>query len=103
MTSTTVVAPAPAAIRRRPAGRWEATGIAFVWILMFGPVLAVWIVSVVAIPLVLVTAGVILLLGAVPLMGVLANLHRRLAARVLGEDVPASSMIASARPDEPRR
>ena len=71
MTSAPAPAPPPPARcrQRRPAGRWEATGIAFVWILLFGPVLAVWVVSIVAIPLVLVTAGIVLLLVAVPLMG----------------------------------
>ena len=91
MSSTAVLTPDQRPVgSRRPVGRWEATGIALAWVLLFGPVLALFVVNVVAIPLVLVTAGVILLLGGVPLLAGIAGVHRRLAGRVLGERITVS-------------
>jgi signal transduction histidine kinase len=60
------------------------------YLLLWGPVLAVFIVTVVGIPLVLVTGGVLLLIWSVPLLGVLASVHRRGAENILGVEIPAS-------------
>jgi signal transduction histidine kinase len=80
----------PQAARRRLPGRWEATGYALLYLLMWPAVLAVFIVTVVGIPLVLVTGGVLLLIWSVPLLGALASAHRRCAENILGVEVPAS-------------
>jgi signal transduction histidine kinase len=88
-TPTAPRPPGPAAVRTRPPGRWEATGYAFLYLLLWAPVLAVFIVTVVGVPLVLVTAGVLLLIWSVPLLGALASVHRRCAENILGVDVPA--------------
>src|SRR4051812_5245762 len=87
---TPTVRRSPQAARRRPPGRWEATGYALLYLLMWPATLAVFIVTVVGIPLVLVTAGVLLLLWSVPLLGALASAHRRCAENILGVEVPDS-------------
>jgi signal transduction histidine kinase len=76
--------------RKRVPGRWEATGYALLYLLLWPPVLAVFIVTVVGIPLVLVTGGVLLLIWSVPLLGLLASVHRRCAENILGVEIPAS-------------
>jgi signal transduction histidine kinase len=90
MTSLSVNAPVTPALERRVPGRWEATGYAALYLLLWGPVLALFIVTVVGIPLVLVTVGVLLLSISVPLTGMVADLHRRFAENILDVEVPAS-------------
>jgi len=80
----------PRAVRTRPPGRWEATGYAFLYLLMWPAVLAIFVVTVVGVPLVLVTGGVLLLIWSVPLLGALGSAHRRCAENILGVDVPAA-------------
>ncbi len=70
----------------RPS-RLQWTGYSALGILAFGPAIALFVLTVVGIPLVLVTAGILLLLVAVPLTGALANGFRMVLGRMLGEPV----------------
>lgn len=69
--------------------RFELLGYAGLHILMFGACIALFVLTVVGIPLVLVTAGALLLLAAVPLTRQVTRAHRWIASRILGEPIPA--------------
>ena len=73
--------------RRVSSSRLQWTGYCALGIVAFGPAIALFVLTVVGLPLVLVTAGVLLLAVAVPLTGALANAHRALLGRLLGEPV----------------
>ena len=78
-------------------GRLKWTGYSALGILAFGPAIALFVLTVVGLPLVLVTAGILLLLVAVPLTGVLGNGFRAAAGWALGEPVtPAYRQPADA-------
>jgi signal transduction histidine kinase len=71
-------------------GRWESTGLALAHLVLCVPALTLFVLIVVAIPLTLVSTGIVILLAVVPLTEAFAGLHRRMAGRVLGEPVTAS-------------
>jgi signal transduction histidine kinase len=73
------------ALRHRAA----LAGYAGLHVLMFGACVGLFVLTVVGIPLILVTAGALLLLAAVPLTRQVARAHRWIAGRVLGEPIPA--------------
>ncbi len=70
-----------------PLGRLEATGFAAAYMLLAVPAIALFVVHVVAIPLTIVTVGVLMLAIVVPLVAALAEVHRRIASRILREPV----------------
>ena len=94
-TATPAAAPVPAdhpAGRRltyaqAPLGRLASTGLAFAYMLLAIPALALFIIEVTFIPLVIITVGALALPLVVPVVAALATLHRRMASRVLGEPV----------------
>jgi signal transduction histidine kinase len=69
--------------------RAEFAGYAGLHVLMFGAVVGLFVITVVGIPLVLVTAGAFLLLAAIPLTRQVTRAHRWIASRVLDEPIPA--------------
>jgi signal transduction histidine kinase len=71
------------------ARRAELAGYAGLHVLMFGACVGLFVLTVVGIPLVLVTAGVFLLLVSIPLTQQVARAHRWIAGRVLGEPIPS--------------
>ena len=78
-------------VHRHPlTSRLQWTGYCGLGVLAFGPAIALFVVTVVGIPLVLVTAGILLLLVAVPLTALLANGFRSAAGRMLGEPIVAA-------------
>ncbi len=78
-------------VHRHPlTSRLQWTGYCGLGVLAFGPAIALFVITVVGIPLVLVTAGILLLLVAVPLTALLANGFRSVAGRMLGEPVVAA-------------
>ena len=86
---------APSAVERasrreafRPVGRLAATTYSLAYLFLTIPALALFCIEVTAIPLVIVTVGIIMLLAVVPLTAGLANVHRWMAEQVLGEPVP---------------
>jgi signal transduction histidine kinase len=70
-------------------GRLRLTGVAWLYMLLAVPVLALFVLEVVFIPLTLLTVGLFVLQIVVPMVGGVAGLHRRLAEVVLGEPVPS--------------
>ena len=68
-------------------GRFASTGMAFAYMLLAIPALALFIIEVTFIPLVIITVGALVLPLVVPVVAALATLHRRMASRVLGEPV----------------
>ncbi|MBM0127940.1 sensor histidine kinase [Pimelobacter simplex] len=77
----------PAPTRR--AGPLKASGIATAHVLLFTPVVVVFVLVVVSSVLTVVWVGVLLLLAVLPLSRLVADLHRTMAATVLGEPVPS--------------
>ncbi len=71
------------------ARRLRETGYAAAQVLLFVPVLLVLLLFVLSAALVVVWVGIALLFAVVPAGRLLAQLHRRMAADVLGEPVPA--------------
>lgn len=76
-------------LRHARPGRITLTGIAFLYVLLGVPLLALLILEVVFLPLTLLTVGLVGLAVVVPLVAAIANAHRRLAGLVLAEPVPA--------------
>ncbi|MEP7091374.1 MAG: sensor domain-containing protein [Nocardioidaceae bacterium] len=72
------------------ATRLRMTGYAAAQLLLAVPALGLFVLDVVAGTLVVVVVGVPVLLATLPAARWLANLHRRMAADVLGSPVPAS-------------
>jgi signal transduction histidine kinase len=72
-----------------PPGRFASTGYAVAHVLLWAVALALFVIIVVAIPLTVITVGIVLLMIAVPATGAFASLNRVLAAHVLGEPVEA--------------
>jgi len=70
-----------------PLGRLASTGLAFAYMLLAIPALALFIIEVTFIPLVIITVGALVLPLVVPVVAALATLHRRMASRVLGKPV----------------
>jgi signal transduction histidine kinase len=70
-------------------GRLRLTGVAWLYMLLAIPVLALFVFEVVFIPLTLLTVGLLVLQAVVPMVAGVAGLHRRLAEMVLGEPVPS--------------
>jgi signal transduction histidine kinase len=70
-------------------GRLLLTGIAWLYMLLAIPVVALFVLEVVFIPLTLLTIGLFALQVVVPTVAGVAGLHRRLAEVVLGEPVPS--------------
>lgn len=78
------------AVPDRPrAGRFEATGLAFLHVLLLAPVVVMFVLVVVSTVLVAVWVGVALLALTLPISRALADVHRWMASRLLGEPVPA--------------
>ena len=71
----------------RPLGRFASTGLAFAYMLLAIPALALFIMMATFIPLVVITVGALALPVLVPTVAALATVHRRIASRVLGEPV----------------
>jgi signal transduction histidine kinase len=71
-------------------GRLALTGIAWLYMLLAIPVVALLCLEITFIPLTLLTVGLFALLAIVPMVAGVAAAHRRLAEVVLGEPVPAS-------------
>jgi len=69
--------------------RFELAGYAGLHVLMFGACVGLFVLTVVGIPLILVTAGAFLLLATVPLTRQVARAHRWIAGRILGEPIPS--------------
>src|SRR5262245_31323921 len=74
----------------RPTSRWMLTGVAWLYVLLTVPVLTLFVLEVVFIPLTLLTVGLFALMVIVPGVAGVATAHRRLAEVVLGEPVPES-------------
>jgi signal transduction histidine kinase len=70
-------------------GRLKLTGVAWLYMLLAIPVVALFCFEVTFIPLTIVTVGLVALQAIVPLVAGVATLHRRLAAYVFGEPVPS--------------
>ena len=70
-----------------PLGRLASTGLAFAYMLLAIPALALFIIEVTFIPLVIITVGALVLPFVVPVVAALATAHRRIASRVLGQPV----------------
>lgn len=86
MTTT----PAPdVAVRDPRAGRWAATGLAALHVLLFPVVVVTFVLVKVSAALVVVWLGVLLLAGAFPAMRGLVGIHRWIASRLLGTPLPA--------------
>ena len=91
-TATPAAAPVPAdhpggrrlTYAQAPLGRLASTGLAFAYMLLAIPALALFIIEVTFIPLVIITVGALVLPLVVPVVAALATLHRRMASRVLG-------------------
>ncbi len=79
--TTTTALPPPV------TGRLRWTGYNAVGVLVLGPAITLFVLTVVGIPLVLVTAGVLLLVVAVPLTGAMAGAYRSLLGAVTGRPV----------------
>ena len=71
-----------------PAGRWLVTGYAGVQVLLALPMILLFVLWVLAGVLALVWVGLAVLVGLVPVTRAVANLHRRMAGRVLGQHIP---------------
>jgi len=69
--------------------RAALTGYAGLHVLMFGACVALFVLTVVGIPLLLVTVGICLLLVSIPLTQQVARAHRWIAGRILGEPIPS--------------
>jgi signal transduction histidine kinase len=80
MTSTTAIQP-------RPIGRLNSTAYAFGYLFLAIPALALFCFEATFIPLVVVSVGVVMLAWIVPTVASLADVHRRMATRILGEPV----------------
>ncbi|KRB76336.1 hypothetical protein ASE01_15165 [Nocardioides sp. Root190] len=74
---------------RSGAGPLGVTGLAFLQVLLFVPVIVVFVLVVVCSVLTVVWIGVLLLMAVLPLGRLIADAHRSMAARVVGEPVPA--------------
>lgn len=74
---------------RKPASPWTVTGFAALQLLMVAPTVLIFVLVAVGGVLALVTLGVPLLLVAVPGLRWITGQHRRMAAKVLGHEVPA--------------
>ena len=95
VTTTTGRTAQPSRLQQRLRERLQWTGFAALGILAFGPAIALFVLTVVGTPLVLVTAGVLLLLVAVPLTAALANGYRGAVGRMLGEPVETPYRLPS--------
>ncbi len=73
----------------RMTGRLRLTGVAWLYVLLAIPVVALFVLEVVFIPLTIITVGLFALQLIVPLVALVADAHRRLAELVFGEPVPA--------------
>ena len=71
------------------AGRWAATGLAVLHVLLFVPVVVTFVLVKVSAVLVVVWVGVLLLAGVLPAMRGLVGIHRWIASRLLGAPLPA--------------
>lgn len=72
-----------------PAGRLRVTGYAGLHVLLFVPVVLLFVLWVVGGVLMIVWVGALLLAVAVPVTRAVADAHRRTAGRVLGTTLPA--------------
>ena len=70
--------------------RLVLTGLALAQALLAIPALALFILSLLSIPLAPLGVGLVIAHGVVPATERLTRLHRRLAGMVLGEEIPAS-------------
>ena len=70
--------------------RLVLTGLALAQALLAVPALALFILSLLSIPLAPLGVGLVIAHGVVPATEALTRLHRRLAGMVLGEEIPAS-------------
>ena len=70
--------------------RLRLTAVSLGYALAMAPALALGILSILCIPLGLVTAGFALALAVVPATAALAGLHRRVSGRLLGEEIVAA-------------
>ena len=71
-----------------PAGPWAVTRVAAFQVLLMGPTLVVFVLVALGGALALVTVGLPLLLVAVPALRTITGVHRRMAAQVLGHELP---------------
>src|SRR4051794_11765376 len=74
----------------RRMGRLELTGVAWLYLLLAIPAVALFVLEATFIGLTLLTIGLFALLAIVPMVAAMATAHRRLAEAVLGEPVPVS-------------
>ena len=70
--------------------RLRLTAVSLGYALSMAPALALGILSILCIPLGLVTAGFAIALAVVPATASLTGLHRRVSGRLLGEEITAS-------------
>ena len=70
--------------------RLKLTAVSLGYALLMAPALALGILTILAIPLGLVTAGFVMALGVVPATAALATIHRRISGTLLGEPIPAA-------------
>ena len=70
--------------------RLRLTAVSCGYALAMAPALALGILSLLCIPLALVTVGFALAFAVVPATAALTGVHRRVSGRLLGEEVPAS-------------
>jgi signal transduction histidine kinase len=73
----------------RRVGPLKVSGVATAQVLLLVPVIVVFVLVVVSSVLTVVWIGILLLLAVLPLGRLIANAHRRMAAAVLEEPVPA--------------
>jgi signal transduction histidine kinase len=73
---------------QKPAGPWTVTRFAALQVLLLVPTVLVFVLVAVGGVLAVVTVGIPILLVAVPALRWITDVHRRMAARALGHDLP---------------
>src|SRR5262249_15589991 len=76
------------AVQRRRGGPVGATAYALATVVLFVPAITLFCLTTTAIPLVILTVGLLILYVSVPCTEWVASLHRMMAARILDRPVP---------------
>jgi signal transduction histidine kinase len=79
-------------------GPFRVTGYAALHVLLFAPIVATFVLTVVSSALVIVWVGMVLLLVLIPLVRLIADVHREMAGRTLGEPMPSPYLPSQGRP-----
>ena len=70
--------------------RLRLTAVSLGYALLMAPALALGILTILAVPLGLITVGFVIALGVVPATAALTALHRRISGKLLGEPITAA-------------